>query len=206
MLHESNDKQNQPLCQALVCGIPLVIKGGWPIVIIGTLSLFCGYAYTGGPFPLAYHGFGDLFVILFFGIIAVSGLTFLQTGELHTESILAGLQVGCLATVLIAINNFRDKDGDQKVNKKTLAVRFGPTFVRFEIIFLISLSFLINIYWWNEGFKIPALLSLLSLPLGILLIKNILTVEPSPIYNKFLAQSALLHLLFGVLLSLGFSL
>ncbi len=189
---------------ALVCGIPLVIKGGWPIVIIGTLSLICGYAYTGGPFPLAYRGLGDLFVILFFGVIAVSGLTFLQTGELHTESILAGLQVGCLATVLIAINNFRDRVGDLKVNKKTLAVRFGPRFVRFEIIFLISLSFLINIYWWNEGFKIPAILSLFSLPLGLLIIKNILTVEPSPIYNKFLAQSALLHLLFGALLSLGF--
>lgn len=190
---------------ALSVGIPLVIQGGWPIVAIGLLSLVCGYAYTGGPYPLAYKGLGDLFVILFFGIIAVSGLTYLHTGDWHVEAMMAGIQVGCLATVLIAINNFRDAEGDAKVDKKTLAVRFGPKFVRFEITLLILISFLINIYWWVEGFKIPALLSLLSLPMGILVIKNVLTQEPSPLYNKFLAQSALLHILFGCLLSLGFS-
>lgn len=191
---------------ALILGIPLVIHGGWPIVAIGILSLICGYAYTGGPFPLAYRGLGDLFVILFFGLLAVSGLTYLQTGEWHIEAMMAGLQVGSLATVLIAINNFRDVEGDKKANKKTLAVRFGPKFVRCEVAGLIGLSFLVNIYWWIEGFKIPALLSLLALPMGIIVIKNILTEEPSPKYNKFLAQSALLHLLFGCLLSIGFSL
>lgn len=191
---------------ALALGIPLVIHGGWPIVAIGILSLICGYAYTGGPFPLAYRGLGDLFVILFFGLLAVSGLTYLQTGEWHIESMMAGLQVGSLATVLIAINNFRDVEGDKKANKKTLAVRFGPKFVRCEVAGLIGLSFLVNIYWWIEGFKIPALLSLLALPMGIIVIRNILTEDPSPKYNKFLAQSALLHLLFGCLLSIGFSL
>ncbi len=191
---------------ALVIGIPLVIHGGWPIVAIGILSLICGYAYTGGPFPLAYRGLGDVFVILFFGLIAVGGLTYLQTGEWHIEAIMAGLQVGSLATVLIAINNFRDVEGDKKANKKTLAVRFGSTFVRCEIAGLIVLSFLINIYWWLEGFKVPALLSLLALPMGVIVIKNILTEDPSPKYNKFLAQSALLHILFGSLLAIGFSL
>ncbi|MEY4616773.1 MAG: hypothetical protein RJB66_1733 [Pseudomonadota bacterium] len=190
---------------ALALGIPLAVAGGWPIVLIGLLSLMCGYAYTGGPFPLAYRGLGDLFVILFFGIIAVSGLTYLHTKEWHIESLLAGLQVGCLATVLIAINNFRDMDGDIKANKKTLAVRFGATFVRIEIAFLIAISFAINFYWWSEGFKIAAVLSSLAFPIGILVIKNIFTHQPSPLYNKFLAQSALLHLLFGVLLSLGFA-
>lgn len=191
---------------ALSLGIPLVAAGGWPIVGIGILSLICGYAYTGGPFPLAYKGLGDLFVILFFGIVAVTGLVFLQTQEWHLEAFMAGLQVGCLATVLIAINNFRDVEGDQKAQKKTLAVRFGPTFVRVEIVTLIALSFFINFYWWYEGFKVPALLSFLTLPIGILVIRNILKVNPSPIYNKFLAQSALLHLLFGGLLSIGFAL
>jgi 1,4-dihydroxy-2-naphthoate octaprenyltransferase len=190
---------------AFALGIPLVMAGGWPIVFIGLLSLVCGYAYTGGPFPLAYRGLGDLFVILFFGIIAVSGLTYLHTKEWHIEALLAGLQVGCLATVLIAINNFRDMDGDVKANKKTLAVRFGANFVRAEIALLILMSFAINFYWWSEGFKIAAVLSSLAFPMGVLVIKNIFTHQPSPLYNRFLAQSALLHLLFGVLLSLGFA-
>lgn len=190
---------------ALAMGIPLALAGGWPIVAIGILSLICGYAYTGGPFPLAYRGLGDLFVILFFGIIAVSGLTYLHTQEWHIEAILAGLQVGCLATVLIAINNFRDITGDVKANKKTLAVRFGARFVRAEIALLITLSFAVNYYWWSEGFKIAATLSTLALPIGILVVKNIFTHEPSPVFNKFLAQSALLHLVFGALLSLGFA-
>jgi 1,4-dihydroxy-2-naphthoate octaprenyltransferase len=189
---------------ALILGIPLVFHGGWPIVLIGSLAICFGYAYTGGPYPLAYRGLGDLFVILFFGVIAVSGIVFLHTSAWHIESLMAGLQVGSLATVLIAINNFRDREGDQKANKKTLAVRFGPTFVRFEITFLILVSFAINFYWWFEGFKIPAILSLLSFPLGFSVIRSILKVDPSPVYNKFLARSALLHILFGTLLSLGF--
>lgn len=189
---------------ALLCGIPLVLKGGMPILIVGVFSLLCGYAYTGGPFPLAYHGLGDFFVIIFFGIIAITGMLFLQTGVWSIEALIAGIQIGALATVLIAINNFRDLEGDRKVNKKTLAVRFGPLFVRSEISFLIGITFLLNLYWWHQGFKISALLSLLSLPLGIIIIKNILTQSPSPKYNQFLAQSALLHLIFGGLLSLGF--
>lgn len=189
---------------ALALGIPLAIKGGLPIVAIGLLSLLCGYAYTGGPYPLAYHGLGDLFVILFFGVIAVSGMTFLHTNEWHLEALIAGLQIGSLATILIAINNFRDVTGDKLANKKTLAVRFGPTFVRSEIVILISLAFALNFYWWSEGYKLPALFSLLCLPLGAVVIKNILRNEPSSLYNKFLAQSALLHLMFGVLLSIGF--
>ncbi len=191
---------------ALVLGIPLVLHGGTPIIVIGIVSLICGYAYTGGPFPLAYRGLGDVFVLLFFGVIAVSGLTYLHTGEWLLEAVMAGIQIGSLATVLIAINNFRDAEGDVKANKRTLAVRFGPTFVRGEIVGLISIPFLINFYWWFEGFKVPALLSLLALPMGVIVIKNILKEQPSPLYNKFLAQSAGLHLLFGFLLSLGFAL
>lgn len=189
---------------ALAFGIPLAIKGGLPIIAIGLLSLLCGYAYTGGPYPLAYLGLGDLFVILFFGVIAVSGITFLHTLEWHIEAFVAGLQIGALATILIAINNFRDVTGDKLVNKKTLAVRFGPTFVRSEIAILILTTFSLNYYWWSEGYKLSALFSLLSLPLGVLVINNILRHEPSALYNKYLAQSALLHLMFGSLLSLGF--
>jgi len=189
---------------ALAVGIPLALKGGTPIVIIGLLSLLCGYAYTGGPYPLAYHGLGDLFVILFFGVIAVSGMTYLHSNEWRMEALVAGLQIGALATILIAINNFRDVAGDTLVNKKTLAVRFGPRFVRSEIVGLIFLAFLLNYYWWEKGYKLPVILSFCCLPLGVIVIKNILSQQPSSQYNQYLAQSALLHLLFGTLLSLGF--
>jgi len=194
------------LCFALavMCGVPLVLKGGWVIVAIGLISVLMGYSYTAGPFPLAYLGLGDLFVILFFGLLAVAGVVFLNTGEWLTEAFVLGLQIGLHATVLIAINNLRDHKGDALVNKKTLAVRFGVKFSRWEIATLCFLPFVLNIYWWVEGYKIPALVSLLALPLAVKVTKNVFTTEPSPAYNKFLGQAAGLHMVFGLLLTIGF--
>lgn len=189
---------------AILCGIPLVIKGGLQIVIIGILSVLMGYSYTAGPFPLAYLGLGDLFVILFFGLIAVSGMTYLHTGVWLKESLVLGLQIGLHATVLIAINNLRDHVGDSQVSKKTLAVRFGPNFVRFEILLLTTIPFALNAYWMQRRWTWPWILTLPLIGLVILINKNIRRNEPGPIYNQFLGQSAALHLLFGLLLSLGF--
>lgn len=195
------------LCFALavLCGIPLVLKGGAVIVAIGIASVLMGYAYTAGPFPLAYLGLGDIFVILFFGLLAVMGIVYLNVGAWMPEAFVLGLQIGFHATVLIAINNLRDRAGDALVNKKTLAVRFGVKFSRFEIAALCFLPFLLNIYWWVEGYKIPAMVSLLALPLAIKVTKNVFTTEPSAAYNKFLGQAAGLHLVFGLLLTLGFA-
>ncbi|MEN0058891.1 MAG: 1,4-dihydroxy-2-naphthoate octaprenyltransferase [Bdellovibrio sp.] len=190
---------------AVLCGVPLVLKGGTAIVLIGLFSVLMGYAYTAGPFPLAYLGLGDAFVILFFGLIAVMGMVFLNTGEWLQEAFVLGMQIGLHATVLIAINNLRDHTGDRLVNKKTLAVRFGVQFSRWEIAFLSFAPFALNLYWWLEGYKIPALLSLLALPLAVKLTRNVFATEPSPVYNKFLAQAAGLHLVFGVLLTIGFA-
>ncbi|MBC7371326.1 MAG: 1,4-dihydroxy-2-naphthoate octaprenyltransferase [Bdellovibrionaceae bacterium] len=189
---------------AVACGVPLVMSGGTPILVIGILSVLMGYGYTMGPVPLAYFGLGDLFVILFFGIVAVMGVFFLHTHTWPIQSLWLGLQIGFHATVLIAINNLRDVDGDRLVDKKTLAVRFGKSFGRYEIGFLAMAPFLMNIFWWNENFKEAALFSLMALPIAFIVIKNIFTTEPSAFYNKFLGQSALLHLVFGLLLSLGF--
>lgn len=189
---------------AVACGVPLVLQGGWVIVIIGLLSVAMGYSYTAGPFPLAYLGLGDLFVILFFGLLAVGGIFYLQTGEWSFEALWLGLQIGFHATVLIAINNLRDRGGDALVNKKTMAVRFGEKFSRYEIAFLVFAPFAMNFYWWNEGFKLAALFSLFALPLAIKVVKNIFNHEPGPLYNKFLGQAAGLHLVFGILLSIGF--
>lgn len=189
---------------ALLLGIPLVIHGGPPILWIGIISVLMGYAYTAGPFPLAYLGLGDLFVIIFFGIIAVMGMFFLHTSQWSFDAFILGLQTGFHATVLIAINNLRDMDTDKLVNKKTLPVRFGKVFARCEIATMTLLPFFLNVYWLAKDFYLPVLLSLLTLPLAFIIIKNVLKTEPSEKYNLFLAQSASLHLFFGLLLSLGF--
>ena len=190
---------------AVLCGVPLVLKGGWVIVAIGVASVLMGYSYTAGPFPLAYLGLGDLFVILFFGLLAVTGVVFLNTGEWLQEAFILGLQIGLHATVLIAINNLRDHSGDALVSKKTLAVRFGVKFSRWEIATLCFAPFVLNLYWWFEGYKIPAMISMLALPLAVKITKNIFATEPSSVYNKFLGQAAGLHLVFGLLLALGFA-
>ncbi len=188
---------------AALFGIPLVIVGGWVIVVIGLVSILCGYIYTGGPFPLAYVGLGDLFVVVFFGLVAVMGTFFLHAHQFSVGSVVAGLQIGMLSTVLIAVNNLRDSPLDQLVNKKTLAVRFGIKFARLEIAALAFLPFVIGFYWVFEGEFLAAVLPIFCFPLARNLVSKIYKTEPSPVYNKFLAQSAGVHLLFGILLTIG---
>jgi 1,4-dihydroxy-2-naphthoate octaprenyltransferase len=188
---------------AILAGIPLVIAGGWVIVAIGLVSLVCGYIYTGGPAPLAYKGLGDLFVILFFGVVAVGGVFYIHTKTYNLDALVAGLQIGFLCTVLIAINNLRDRAQDALVNKKTLAVRLGERGARLEIVALYACTFLLNIYWYRHGQSFAAGMSFVSLPLAILLVRNIWSTSPGPIFNIFLAQASLIHLLFGLLFSLG---
>lgn len=185
---------------ALMLGIPLVMHGGWPIVIIGLLSIAMGYAYTSGPFPLAYLGLGDLFVILFFGLVAVGGMFYLLTGTYHLDAFVLGLQIGFLSTILIAINNLRDIFTDQVVNKKTMAVRLGVKASKAWIIFLVIAPFLLGYYWLYQQKYWLYIVPTLSLPLGLSVIKKILSTEPSPAYNSFLARSAA----YGMLFSLGF--
>jgi 1,4-dihydroxy-2-naphthoate polyprenyltransferase len=188
---------------AFLFGVPLVIHGGWPIVVIGLVSLFLGYAYTGGPFPLAYKGLGDLFVILFFGLIAVGGTYYLHTGHWSFPAMVAGLQVGCLATVLIAVNNLRDAPQDALVHKKTLAVRFGLGFARAEIMILVIAAFALGVYWASQDVKLAAILPIVSFPIARRLILGVFKNEPSPLFNTFLAMAAALHMFFGVLLAVG---
>lgn len=190
---------------ALVCGIPLVYQGGLVVVGIGLISMFLAYGYTGGPLPLAYWGLGDIFVILFFGLIAVGVTHYLHTFELLTsDALVAGLQTGLLATVLIAINNFRDMDQDRLVDKKTWAVRFGARFVRIEIAILVGLTFLLNFYWLTKEWWLAGLLPVLLIWKGYRLVRSIFIEPPSPRYNDFLGHAAQLQLLFTVSLSLGF--
>lgn len=188
---------------ALLCGIPLVILGGWPIVVIGVASLIAGYSYTGGPFPLAYRGLGDLFVVLFFGVVATMGLFYLLTMRWELSAFVLGLQIGFHCAVLIAINNLRDMNGDRLVGKMTLPVRFGMGFARYQIAFLLLAPFLLNFYWlWLDATYAFAL-GFITLPLAFFLIHRVFTTPPSAAYNQYLGQSALVHLVFGVLTSVG---
>ncbi len=189
---------------AILLGVPLVILGGWPIVGVGLVSVLLAYSYTGGPLPLAYLGLGEIFVVLFFGLVAVATLCFLYFGEWQFESLVLGIQIGLLAAVLIAINNSRDRLGDERVEKKTLAVRFGDKFSRYEIGVLSLTPFLINFYWYAHGWIWPTVLPLLMLPYSLKFSKKVFQTEPGPVYNKYLSESAILHLGFSVLLTIGY--
>lgn len=188
---------------AVAFGVPLVWAGGWPIIAIGLVSVMMAYGYTAGPFPLAYKGLGDLFVIIFFGLIAVGGMVYILTGTYGMESFILGLQIGFLNTILIAINNLRDIETDRKVNKKTLAVRLGITGAKVWIVFLILAPFFLGYYWLFVGKKWLYIVPIISLALGLSVLKKIITTEPSAIYNQFLARSAGYGLVFSISFYLG---
>lgn len=188
---------------ALLCGIPLMLAGGWPLVLILFLSIACGYLYTGGPFPLAYTGISDLFVLIFFGWISTGTIYFLQTAKVDFSCFLAATQIGLLAIVPHAINNLRDHASDALVGKKTLAVRFGSCFSRWEITSLSLIPFALGLLWIGMGNVWMATLPCLALPFIVRNLQSIWLIEPSSQYNQFLAKSAICQLLFGLLLALG---
>lgn len=188
---------------AALLAVPLIAIGGWPVAVLTVLSLLCGYAYTGGPFPLAYLGLGEIFVVLFFGLAAVVGLGYLQLGAWQWPFVLAGAQLGLLAAALLAVNNLRDIDGDTRVGKKTFAVRAGKRAARWEITVLLGLSFAGSTLWFLGGKSGVAWLPWLALPIAIGIIRSIWRTEPSRAYNRILEKTALLHVTFGVLLGLG---
>ena len=189
---------------AFLAGIPMMVYGGIYFVVLLMIAALLAYCYTGGPIPLAYYGLGELFVVVFFGIVGTVVGFYLQANKITASALLAGLQIGLLAAAVNAINNLRDINSDAKVHKNTLAVRFGQTFARLEITVLILVPYFLNLLWSDLGFYKAGLLPLVSLPLGFTLARCIWYYEPSKIYNTFLGMGALLNLLFGLFLSIGF--
>lgn len=188
------------LMSAILIGLPLVFKGGMPLAIVIGVSALLGYLYTGGPKPLAYHGLGDVFVFLFFGVIATGSIFYIQTGTFEWDLLIAGVQVGMTSTSLIAINNLRDRKEDRQTGKNTFAVRYGKEAARYEITFLLLGPYFVGLLWWSTVTILP----LTTLPLSAFLVWQIWKTEPSAMYNQFLAQSSLYHLLFGITLAAGF--
>lgn len=188
---------------AALIGLYLVVVGGWPIVVIGLLSIASAIAYTGGPFPLGYHGLGDLFVFIFFGLVAVCGTYYVQAGLVSAAAWWSAIPVGLLATAILVVNNLRDIDTDRAAGKKTLAVRLGVKGVQLEYILLIGLAYLVPLLMGLAGIStLWGVLAWLSLPLAAAQIRFIFTETGRPL-NRALAGTARLELVYGLLFSAG---
>ncbi len=188
---------------AFLCGIYLVWHGGWPIVAIGLASLAAGWAYTGGPKPIAYGPLGEVFVFIFFGLIAVGGSYYLQTLNLTPTALLAASLVGLHAAAVITVNNYRDLDGDARSGKLTLAVHLGRPATQNIYVGEMLAPFLLLPLLSSLGWR--AVLPLLALPLAIKLIVRFRREAPGPVFNVLLAATAGLQLIFALLLSLSFT-
>ena len=188
---------------ALLPGAYLVWLGGWPILVAGILSVLSGYAYTAGPYPLGYHGLGDVFVLVFFGFVATLGTYWVQAGAPPAAVWLAAVPVGCLATAILAVNNLRDAPTDVLAGKRTLAVRLGEGAARAEYVALLAASFATPLLLVALGWARPwALLPLLALPLAWRPLQLVLTASGRPL-NEALGATARLHLVVGALFALG---
>ena len=191
---------------SIICGLPLVIKGGYPILLIGILSIISGYAYTGGPYPLGYNGWGDIFVFIFFGPIAVCGTFFLQLGYVSIESIVSGIIMGCLSVTLLCINNIRDVDTDSNVGKRTIAVRFGVMFVKYLFISLFLICYLLlgylsfNLNYINKN--VYFLLLIITLPLCLKLNFDIFKLKLHSL-NRLLSNVSVFIIVFSLLFILS---
>ncbi len=186
---------------AFLIGIYLAWIGGWPIVALGLASLAAGYAYTGGPKPIAYSASGEIFVFLFFGLVAVLGSYYVQTLTLTLNALAAAVAIGLLAAAILLVNNYRDLDTDAKANKLTLAHYLGRQ--RSRVLYNTLLL---------TPFTLPALLQphnslgwlvLLALPIALKLLHRFATQPGGPAFNRILAQTAQLQLAYGLLLSIG---
>lgn len=184
---------------AFVAGLSLTIWGGWVLLPIGLLSLLFGWAYTAGPYPLAYHGLGDVFVFVFFGLVAVGGTTYVMTRAVDATVLLAAVPVGLLATNILVVNNYRDMETDARAGKRTTVVRFGRGFARAQY----ALSFAI-------AYAVPGVLALVrqspllalplvSVPLALPLVRELAASDGGPALNALLARTAKALLVFGVL-------
>ena len=185
---------------AIFCGVPLVVVGGWPILTIGLLSIVSGYLYTAGPYPLGYNGWGDIFVFIFFGPIAVCGTYYLQTYNVSSLSVLYGICLGALSTCLLCVNNIRDVKNDKLAGKRTIAVRVSPYFVRCIFSLLLILVNILNIYVYTKLFGSYFIFSLLIifLILSLKLSLNIFSKDGREL-NDTLQEVSLLIIFFTII-------
>jgi 1,4-dihydroxy-2-naphthoate octaprenyltransferase len=178
---------------AMALGLVLAVLSGWPILIIGVVSIASGWLYTGGPWPLGYHGLGDLWVFLFFGLVATCGTVYAQALSVPPQAFIAGAAMGALATAILVVNNLRDRHTDAKVGKNTLAVKLGPIFTRVEYVVLLSAAFVLPFFLGRPW-------PLLALPLALQPLRRVLRDEGAAL-NPGLGETARLQLVCAALLA-----
>jgi 1,4-dihydroxy-2-naphthoate octaprenyltransferase len=189
---------------AALCGVYLVAVAGIELLFVGIASIAAGVLYTGGPRPYGYEGLGEIFVFLFFGIVAVAGSTFAQTESWPWEAFVLAVPVGLLAAAILVVNNVRDMDADRRAGKKTLAVRLGRDGGRTLYGAMIYGSYLVAPLPWLLGPLSPWLMACwLTLPLAVKLVRMVRVHTDGPTLNEALAQTGMLQLAFCLLLSAG---
>lgn len=181
---------------AFVLGIYLVMVGGWPILLLGLISLAAGAAYSGGPWPISASPLGELFVFLFFGLGATAGSYYLQTGHPSTSALVSGSMLGLIAAAVLVVNNYRDRQTDAKAGRKTLAVLLSPRASQIEYALLLLLPFLLLSYLWLVGKA--SWLPLLLVAFAIYLIMQIFTLPLGKVLNQLLARTARFQLAFSL--------
>ncbi|MCZ6707244.1 MAG: 1,4-dihydroxy-2-naphthoate polyprenyltransferase [Chloroflexi bacterium] len=187
------------------CGIYLIIIAGWPIAVVGAAAILGGLAYTGGPWPYGYHGLGDAFVYLFFGLIAVMGSYYVQVEQLTWEVVAAALPVGMPVTAILVVNNLRDVETDRQSGKRTLAVILGAWVARREYASLMIAPYALVLIFAAAGLMPwAAMETWLALPIALLLTRRVLMGLDGVSLNPVLKQTGQVHLLFGVLLAVSY--
>jgi 1,4-dihydroxy-2-naphthoate octaprenyltransferase len=189
---------------AACVGFYLLMRGGWPVFLIGAACILAALGYSGGPFPLASHGLGDLFVFIFFGLMAVCGTYYVQALQLTWIVFFMAAAVGLPITAILVINNLRDMLTDQKAGKNTLAVTLGENLTKIEYALLLGLAYGFIIMTWMIGWaSFWLLLPLLSLPWAVALTWSVMQSKIDSGLNILLAKTARLSLIYSVLLSIG---
>jgi 1,4-dihydroxy-2-naphthoate polyprenyltransferase len=189
---------------AVAAGLYLAAVAGWELLVVGVASILAGVLYTGGPRPYGYEGLGELFVFVFFGIVAVVGSYYVQTEELRWEAFALAVPVGLLSSAILVVNNVRDIDTDRRAGKRTLAVKLGRERARVLFTAMVVLSFAAPVVILALGGLTPWLLiTLAALPLGIPLIKTVSSRSDGPALNGALAGTGRLLAVFSVLLAAG---
>lgn len=190
---------------AALLGAYLIWVGGWPIAAIGVLSIAAGIAYTGGPWPFGYHALGDLFVLVFFGVIAVTGTAYLQTGSWSSLALVMSVPVGLLVTNILVVNNLRDRATDEVSGKRTLAVVLGDRRTRLQYALFTLLAYVIPVLLvaFSRWVGTWVLLPLLGAPLAAVLVARVLRGDAGRELNPMLVRTGQHLLLFSVLLVVG---
>ncbi len=188
---------------AVLCGAYLVAVAGPELIAVGAASILAGVLYTGGPRPYGYEGLGELFVFLFFGVVAVAGSYFVQVQELPWQAFGCAVPVGLLASAILVVNNLRDIDTDRRAGKRTLAVRLGRERTRGLYTAMVTGAFVSAPVLWALGMSPWLALSWAAIPLAVGVVATVCTRVDGPSLNGALARTGMLQLLFCVLLAAG---